>query len=948
MLPVRCTGGLALSAVAAFLLLVSPAWAVELPPRFQERVIFGDLTTPTAVSLSPDGRVFVAEKSGIIKVYPSLDVPTASVLADLRTNVHNFWDRGLLSIALHPDFPRVPYLYALYTLDAEPGGVPPRWGVAGMSSDGCPTPPGASTHGCVVGGRLSRLTIEGNTATEEVPLVEGWCQQFPSHSIGDIAFGADGSMYISGGEGAGFLGAFDYGQYGIPLNPCDDPPAGIGGVMTPPDAAGGALRSQSPRRAAGQRADFGGTVLRVDALNGLPMADNPLIGTRPNADRIVAYGMRNPFRMAVRPGTHEIYVGDVGSSFFEEINRIADGRDAVVENFGWPCYEGPQRNPAAENAGLSLCQSLYAAPQMTAPVFAYAHNVPVLDGEACSPLNGSSVTGLRFYDGSSFPAPYRGALFLADQSRRCIWTAPADSSGRPRFDQLRVFASGAASAVDLDVAANGDLIYVDFHGGTLRGIRYYPGNQPPTARIVASATSGPVPLSVRLDASSSTDPDEGDWLQFAWDLNGDGGFDDGSGATAQLVLTTAGDRWVSLRVTDRHGETSTAQLRISASNTAPVAQILQPTQALRWRVGQVIFFSGIGSDAEEGYLAAHRMSWSIRLHHCEAECHVHPLLSYVGISSGLFYAPDHDYPAYLEIVLTVTDSGGLKHSASLLLNPLTAELTLQSQPEGILLTSGNTTQSAPLTRRTIVGSRLSISAPSPQGMGAESWRFSRWSNGGGRQQEYVMPSTDSVLTAFFERGPACDPGLSRCGKTAGGQVRTSGSSRSVPMKGVKVAVRGAETVLVQTDAAGLYRSPESNCRPCEVLPLGGPPADTNALSALDAVMALQAAVGLRQLDPLTRLACDASGDGQVTAIDAAYILQRRVGLIGRLPAAQRCGGEWLFVPESRAAPGRAYLPQMTPQYCSPGMVELSDLDGSPGDVDFRAVQIGDCDGSGSR
>lgn len=929
--------------IVGLVFLAVSASAVDLPHRFHERIVFSDLAAPTAVALATDGRVFVAEKSGIIKLYPSLDVPTASVVADLRTNVHNFWDRGLLSIALHPDFPQVPYLYVLYTLDAEPGSEPPRWGIAGTSSDGCPNPPGATTNGCVVGGRLARLTVEGNTASEEVPLVEGWCQQFPSHSLGDIAFGPDRSLYVSGGEGAGFFGVFDYGQFGVPSNPCDDPPAGVGGAMTPSSAAGGALRSQSLRRPAGQPAVFGGTVLRVDPLSGQAMPDNPLTAGRPNADRIVAYGMRNPFRMAARPGTHELWVGDVGASHWEEINRIGDGRDAVVENFGWPCYEGLQRNALAEGAGLGLCQALYASAEIVAPAFSYVHGVPVVAGEGCSSNSGSSVSALRFYDGSGFPNEYQGALFFADLSRRCVWTAPVDTAGRPSFDRLGVFAAGV-QAIDFEVTADGDLIYVDFHGGTVRRIRYHPGNQPPTARIVASATSGAVPLSIHLDASSSTDPDEGDSLRFAWDLNGDGRFDDAVGETAQVRWTVAGDRWVRVRVTDALGETSTAELLTSASNSAPEAQILQPAASLRWRVGQAIPFSGSGRDAEDGNLGAHRMSWSIRLHHCEVECHVHPLLNYVGVSSGLFSAPDHDYPSYLEIVLTVTDLGGLKHSTSMILEPQTVDLNIQSQPAGLLVITGDTTQTAPVARKAIVGSRLSVSVPSPQGLGADTWRFAGWSNGGSRQQEYIVPATEATLVVSFDLLPSCDPTVSTCSGRVTGRVRYFGDSR--PLRGATVAVRGSQTVLAQTNAAGLFLSPESSCSPCEVLPLNGPAAEVGGLSALDAVVALQAAVGLRQVDGLALLACDTSGDGALTAIDAVYILQRRVGLIDRFPASQRCGGDWLFVPDA-SAPGRSYPPQVTPLYCSPGMVELPDLKDSAAEIGFRAVQIGDCNASGA-
>ena len=118
--------------------------AASLPSGFREVVAFSGLDTPTAVRFSANGRVFVAEKSGLIKVFDSLTDPSPSVFADLSTNVYNFWDRGLLGLTIHPSFPSQPYVYALYSHDAVIGGQAPRFGTAGVLSDPCPTPPGCN------------------------------------------------------------------------------------------------------------------------------------------------------------------------------------------------------------------------------------------------------------------------------------------------------------------------------------------------------------------------------------------------------------------------------------------------------------------------------------------------------------------------------------------------------------------------------------------------------------------------------------------------------------------------------------------------------------------------------------------------------------------------------------------------------------------------------------
>ncbi len=112
-----------------------------------------------------------------------------------------------------------------------------------------------------------------------------------------------------------------------------------------------------------------GAILRVDPVTGNAFAGNPFAASSdPNKRRIIAYGLRNPFRFDVRPGTNELWVGDVGWSSWEEINRVANIGDATVENFGWPCYEGSGRQSGYDAANLPICETLYqASGDVTAP-----------------------------------------------------------------------------------------------------------------------------------------------------------------------------------------------------------------------------------------------------------------------------------------------------------------------------------------------------------------------------------------------------------------------------------------------------------------------------------------------------------------------------------------------------------------------------------------------------
>lgn len=627
------------------------------------------------------------------------------------------------------------------------------------------------------------------TGAEKV-LVEDWCQQYPSHSIGSVEFGRDGALYASGGDGASFS-FVDYGQKGSPLNPCGDPPGGAGAALTPPTAEGGALRSQD-LRTAGDPVTLDGSVIRVDPSTGRALPTNPFAGAADkNAQRIVGYGLRNPFRLTARPDTDEIWVGDVGWRGWEEIN-VLPGK-GVVPNFGWPCYEGAERHAGYESANLDICKDLYATPgAVTAPHHAYRHDTPVVTGETC-PTGGSSIAGLQFGssgDQSSYPAEYDGALFFADYSRGCIWVMPKGPDGNPSPGLVKTFVSGAANPVNLQIGPGGDLFYVDFTGGTIRRIQYAKANQAPVAVATATPTIGAAPLKVTFDGTGSHDPDPGDVLSYAWDLDGDGAFDDSTAARPTHTYTSKGDYTASLRVADDHGATATDSVTISVGNTAPRADIDTPTAGAAWQVGDVIRFSGSGNDAEDGKLPPSALSWELILQHCPSTCHSHPVQTFPKVASGSFSAPDHEYPSHLELRLTATDSGGLSDTKTVRLDPRTVKMRFQTDPGGLSLTVGGSKEVAPFTSTVIVGSTNSVSAPTPQAKGGANYRFVSWSDGGAQTHNVTAPPAATTLSALLELAPS---------PTDTQVVRLAGADRYATAAAISgVHPSGAGTVFVAT------------------------------------------------------------------------------------------------------------------------------------------------------
>jgi len=726
-------GGLA-AAVLVLGVLPTPE-AEAVPSGFQDQVLWSGLTVPTEVAFAPDGQVFVSEKSGRLLRFDSLTDTTPTLIADLTTQVFNYADRGLLGLAVDPDFgPARPFVYVQYAYDHILGSTAPapRWGTPGQEFDGCPNPPGGDRDGCLVSARVSKLVLSspGGAVTSEQVLVEDWCQQMSSHSIGTIAFGADKKLYAGGGDGASF-NVVDYGQLGgsagspTPVNPCGDPPTAAGTRPVPATAQGGALRSQAAgigaRGSVTGKITLSGTVIRIDPDTGLGVPGNPWFnraGADDNEKRVIAYGFRNPFRFSLRGGTNELWLGDVGWTNTEEINVIPDATTMTAPlNYGWPCYEGNSRQGGYDGANLGVCENLYSqgAAAVQPPYASYTHNGRPAAGDGC-PTGSSSIAGVAYYNrptgtgATPYPARYNGSVFFTDYNRRCIWVMLPGSNGRPDPAQVEFFHAPTGGIVDLVVGPNGDVFYPNIDQGQIHRIRYFPANTPPVASFTATPDSGPAPLAVTFDASGSTDA-EGDALSYAWDLDGDGQFDDASGVSASRTYP-AGTTTVRLRVTDARGAAADASRVVAAGNSAPTATITTPTATQTWKVNDAISFSGGASDPEDGAVPASGLSWLVSLLTCNAageECVTRRSDPFTG-ASGTLNAPDWSGEGnnLLEFRLTATDSGGVSSVTTVRLRPQTVTMRYETSPPGLQLSVASETRTTPFSRTVVVGSQNSL------------------------------------------------------------------------------------------------------------------------------------------------------------------------------------------------------------------------------------------------
>lgn len=191
-------------------------------------------------------------------------------------------------------------------------------------------------------------------------------------------------------------------------------------------------------------------------------------------------------------------------------------------------------------------------------------------------------------------------------------------------------------------------------------------------------------------------------------------------------------------------------MTINVGNTPPTATINSPAARTSWRVGDVVNFSGSATDPQDGPLPGSALRWELILNHCPSNCHTHPLQSFTG-ASGSSTAPDHEYPSYLELRLSATDSGGLTATRTVRLDPRTVVLTFQTNPGGLRLAVNGGAAAATFTRTVIVGSSNTISAISPQQKGNKTYTFSSWSDGGAQTHSIIAPTSAATYSARFNR-----------------------------------------------------------------------------------------------------------------------------------------------------------------------------------------------------
>ena len=748
--------------ILVFLLLaIDTAPASALPPDFEDTLI-AVINAPTDLEWTPDGRVLVTEKHGQLWVVQNGSVvsPPAIDLADVMCNNG---ERALGGVAVHPNFASNRYIYLYYTFKKN--------GTCNESEIDGPV------------NRLSRFVLPASNIIDpasEVVLFDTPPLYRDHHNSGDIAFGNDGYLYVTVGDG-GARTLENAEGVSVP----QDLGRLLGKIvrLTPT----GAIPADNPFTPANGYPDS----VRCN-LDGVPPPGSP---AGAQCQEIYAYGLRNPFRFAFDPNTSatRFFVNDVGQSTWEEISEGA----IPGANYGWPAREGP-----------CILKSTTECDPPTDSIDPIHWDIHGPDGGA--------ITGGVFVPNGLWPPQFDNAYLYVSYVEGVIYQLISGGAGcrsclPPTSDYIKSTFSASGEVVSMQFGPYGQteaLYYVTRGYGptSLDGLRRiaYVGaaNRAPTALATAAPSSGQAPLDVQFDGTGSSDPD-GDPLSYAWDFDDDGSTDSTSPAPSYRY-TNGGLYFASLTVNDGQNGEDTTTVRIDVDNMPPVPVIDSPANDATFAVGQVFTLRGTATDAEDGLLPDAALTWEVRQHH---NSHYHPFLDVTtGNNIVLQPAPEpEDFEAaansYLEVLLTATDSGGLSTTVSRDLLPRTVNLSFETTPPGLDLRIGGFTLTAPATVLSWEAHTLQIEAPDQTTESGAFYSWQSWSDGGAQSHTLVAPPAAAAYAATFQESAATSRTFAPTDDT---YVRESRATRNYNVDPVvKVDVSSRKDGLLRFELSGI-------------------------------------------------------------------------------------------------------------------------------------------------
>ncbi len=566
----------------------------------------GALDEPMNFEVVKDGRVFINERKGTLKVYNPID-KTVNLVGTIPVNTKytskdgkvTEAEEGFIGFTVDPKFEENHFAYLYYAHPTISKHVLSRWEI-----------------------REDKLVAGSEKIVLEIPTQREVC----CHTGGGMTWDESGNLYLAVGNNTGNVA--DKSQ-----------------TDERPDRT-----SWDDQRGSGNSNDLRGKILRIhpnaDATYSIPDGNLFAKGTPKTRPEIYIMGDRNPWRPSIDTKTGWLYWGEVGPDANEDSKTTRMGMDEFNQArgpgyFGWPYFIG-------ENVGYPMYDyihdSVYPPQDPAKPINHSVNNTGITELPPAQPAfisypyrnsekyplvgsGGRCAVGGPIYRRSNFttakrpwPGYYEGKWIAADLSRGWIMAISMKDNGDFKSMEKFLPSYQPIEPIDIKYGPNGDLYVLEYGSNWFRKsdnsklvrIEYNSGNRTPVVHASADKSGGILPLTVQLSSAGTKDYD-GDSLKYDWVINMDSSKTMSSfhEPNPTLNLTAPGVYNATLTVTDPGGAKNSQTIKIVAGNAPPDLSLAINGNKTFFFPGKSFGYDIQVTDKEDGMVDPKRVAASI-------------------------------------------------------------------------------------------------------------------------------------------------------------------------------------------------------------------------------------------------------------------------------------------------------------------------------------------------
>ncbi len=566
----------------------------------------GALDEPMNFEVLKDGKVFINERKGDLKIYNPID-KTVNLVGTIAVNTKytskdgkvTEAEEGFIGFTVDPKFEENHWAYLYYAHPTISKHILSRWEI-----------------------KDEKLVAGSEKIVLEIPTQREVC----CHTGGGMTWDQSGNLYLAVGNNTGNVA--DKSQ-------TDERPD---------------RKNWDDQRGSGNSNDLRGKILRIhpnpDGSYSIPDGNLFPKGTPKTRPEIYIMGDRNPWRPSVDSKTGWLYWGEVGPDANEDTRTTRMGMDEFNQArgpgyFGWPYFIGdnvaypmynylndsvsPGQDPAkpvnhsVNNTGLTELPP--AHPAFISYPYGNSDKYPLVGSGGRCAVGGPVYRTSDFTNARRpFPAYYNGKWIVADLSRGWIMAISMKENGDYKSMEKFLPSYQPIEPIDIKFGPNGDLYVLEYGSNWFRKsdnsklvrIEYNAGNRSPVVHAAASISGGKTPLNVQLSSAGTKDAD-GDSLKYEWTIT------DAAGkkvhtyqeSNPSAVFDQPGAFLCTLTVTDPSGAKNSQSIKVIAGNAPPDLSLTVGGNKTFFFPGKSFSYDIKVEDPEDGFIDPHSVAASI-------------------------------------------------------------------------------------------------------------------------------------------------------------------------------------------------------------------------------------------------------------------------------------------------------------------------------------------------